>query len=112
PLPASLSEIRRAIVQRPLTDAFLRSVKPLPTGRLEISDARCAGLVFRVTPNGIRSWSFRFRATGRLARATIGQYPAIGLSAARSRANAMRQEVAAGGNPAERKRQDRAGAAT
>jgi integrase len=99
-------------VQRPLTDAFLRSMKPPPTGRLEISDVRCAGLVFRVTPNGIKSWSFRFRATGRLARATIGQYPAIGLTAARARADAMRQEVAAGGNPAERRRQDRAGAGT
>jgi integrase len=99
-------------VQRPLTDAFLRSMKPPPTGRLEITDVRCAGLVFRVTPNGIKSWSFRFRATGRLARATIGQYPAIGLTAARARADAMRQEVAAGGNPAERRRQDRAGAGT
>jgi integrase len=99
-------------VQRPLTDAFLRSMKPPPTGRLEISDVRCAGLVFRVTPKGIKSWSFRFRATGRLARATIGQYPAIGLTAARARADAMRQEVAAGGNPAERRRQDRAGAGT
>ncbi len=99
-------------MQRPLTDAFLRSMKPPPTGRLEISDVRCAGLVFRVTPNGIKSWSFRFRATGRLARATIGQYPAIGLTAARARADAMRQEVAAGGNPAERRRQDRAGAGT
>ena len=58
------------------------------------------------------SWSFRFRASGRLARATIGQYPTISLQAARGRADAMRQEVAAGGNPALRKRQDRTGASS
>jgi integrase len=62
--------------------------------------------VLRITANGIKSWSYRYRdkAAGRIARATIGQYPAVGLAAARARANAMRQEVAEGGNPADRKR--------
>jgi integrase len=97
-------------VQRQLTDAFARSVKPPTSGRLEITDTRCVGLVFRVTPNGIKSWSFRFRdrTSGRLARATIGQYPAIGLTAARASADEMRRDVASGGNPAEGKKQDRA----
>jgi hypothetical protein len=92
-------------MQRQLTDAFARSVKPPTSGRLEITDTRCVGLVFRVTPNGIKSWSFRFRdrTSGRLARATIGQYPAIGLTAARASADEMRRDVASGGNPAERK---------
>lgn len=99
-----------AALPRQLSDGFLRSVTPPAAGRLEISDSRCAGLVLRITPNGIKSWSYRFRdqVAGRLARATIGQYPAIGLAAARSRADAMRQEVAHGGNPAARKREDRA----
>ena len=48
-------------MQRQLTDALARSVKPPTSGRLEITDTRCVGLVFRVTPNGIKSWSFRFR---------------------------------------------------
>jgi len=62
--------------------------------------------VLRITANGIKSWSYRYRdkAAGRIARATIGQYPAVGLAAARARANAMRQEVAEGGSPADRKR--------
>jgi integrase len=97
-------------VQRPLTDAFVRSVKPPASGRLEISDMRCAGLALRITPNGVKSWAFRFRdrTTGRPGRATIGQYPAVGLTAARASADAMRRDVANGINPAARKQQDRA----
>ena len=97
-------------MQRPLTDAFVRSVKPPASGRLEISDMRCAGLALRITPNGVKSWAFRFRdrTTGRPGRATIGQYPAVGLTAARANADAMRRDVANGINPAARKQQDRA----
>jgi integrase len=96
-----------APLRRHLTDAFLRSVKPPAAGRIEISDTRCAGLAFRITAANVKSWSFRFRATGRLLRATIGHYPAIGLTAARAVADKMRSEVASGGNPAARKRQAR-----
>jgi integrase len=100
-------------VQRPLTDAFARSVKPPASGRLEISDMRCAGLALRITPNGVKSWAFRFRdrTTGRPGRATIGRYPTVGLTAARASADAMRRDVAAGINPAARKQLDRATAA-
>ena len=102
--------ILRLPVQRPLTDAFVRSVKPPASGRLEISDMRCAGLALRITPNGVKSWAFRFRdrTTGRPGRATIGQYPAVGLTAARASADAMRRDTANGINPAARKQQDRA----
>jgi integrase len=90
---------------RQLTDAFLRSVKPPASGRREIRDAACGGLIFRITAAGVRSWSFRFRdAAGQQPRATIGEYPAIGLRAARAAADAMRARVAAGGNPVEEKR--------
>jgi hypothetical protein len=89
-----------------LSDAF-RSVKSPAAGRLEISDIRCAGLVFRITAKGAQSWSYRYRSAGRLMRATIGKYPAIGLGAARSAADDTRKEVAGGGNPATRKRAGR-----
>jgi integrase len=73
---------------------------------------RCVGLVLRITPRGVKSWAFRFRdkTTGRPGRATIGQYPDIGLIKARTTADAMRRDVANGINPVERKQQDRAGA--
>src|SRR5262245_4293087 len=98
-------DISRWSLPRQLTDAFLRSVKPPASGRREIRDVACGGLIFRITAAGVRSWSFRFRdAAGQQPRATIGEYPATGLRAARAAADAMRARVAAGGNPVEEKR--------
>jgi integrase len=98
-------------MQRKLTDVFLKTVKSPDTGRLEINDLGCTGLAFRVTSNGARSWSFRFRdAGGAQTRATVGRYPTVCLLDARRIADDMRREVGQGGNPVSRKRQDRAGA--
>ena len=93
-------------MQKILTDAFLRSLAPPSTGRLEISDTRCGGLVLRVTATGAKSWSFRFRDRISQAplRVTIGRYPDIGLSAAREAADGYRKTVSTGGNPAVAKR--------
>lgn len=96
-------------MKKVLTDAFCRAVKPPASGRIEISDLRCLGLVFRVTKTGASTWAFRFveATTGRDLRATIGRYPDIGLSDARAEADNLRKRVAAGGNPIEEKRQER-----
>jgi integrase len=68
--------------------------------------------VLRITAGGVKSWSFRFRDTaGKQSRATIGEYPTVGLKGARSRADAMRRLVSEGGNPVELKRAERAGGA-
>lgn len=93
-----------------LTDIFLRSLKPPATGRLEIADIKCAGLEFRLTAGGVRSWSFRFRnpATGLPARSTIGRYPQFSLAEARQAVNALRKQVAHGVNPVRAKREERA----
>lgn len=71
---------------------------------------RCAGLEFRVTSAGARSWTFRFRdpTSRRTLRASIGSYPDIGLSAARQKADALRAKVAHGINPIDARRQERA----
>lgn len=96
-----------------LTDSFLKAVEPPAEGRLELTDLRCAGLAFRITANGTRSWAFRFRdpKTGRSTRSTIGNYPDVGLGDARGRADDLRKTVAAGKNPVEDKRVKRAAAA-
>lgn len=96
-------------MKRVLTDALLRTLAPPLHGRLEVSDTRCPGLAFRVTPTGARSWCFRFRdpRNGRTSRATIGRYPDISLAAARDRAGDLRRQVAHGGNPVEEKRRAR-----
>lgn len=78
-----------------LTDATIRGIEPPETGRLEIADQRCSGLTLRVTPAGVRSWSFRFRdpESNRVTRATIGVYPDVGLAAARQQADELRRGV-------------------
>jgi integrase len=101
-------------VQRLLTDVFLRSLPPPAAGRMDIWDAGCIGLIFRITAKGATSWSFRYRAPAadgsglEHKRATIGKYPAIRLTAARAAANALRARIAAGGNPVDEKRALRA----
>jgi integrase len=79
------------------------------SGRLEIQDAKCSGLVIRVTPHGAKAWSFRFRdpRSGVLTRATICPYPEIALATAREYAIDLRRGVASGVNPVEAKRRER-----
>jgi integrase len=91
------------------TDTFLRSLQAPKSGRLEIHDAKCTGLVIRITPAAAKTWSFRFRdpRSGVLTRATIGPYPEIALAAARERAIDLRRGVASGINPVEAKRRER-----
>jgi integrase len=94
---------------RALTDSTIKGLRPPSTGRTEIADLRCAGLAFRITAAGIRSWCFRFRdpQSGKDARSTIGHYPDISLGDARAAADALRAKVAKGVNPIAQKRLDR-----
>ena len=96
-------------MRKPLTDTLLRALKKPEKGRLELADASCRGLEFRITAAGNRSWSYRYRAvgSGKLQRATIGPYPGISLAQARAQADAMRAGVALGENPSEAKRRER-----
>jgi integrase len=97
-----------------LTDTLIRNIPAPAHGRTEIADLKATGLAFRVTSSGARSWCFRFRdpKSGKTSRATIGPYPAVSLSAARQRADAMRTQVATGENPVELRRRERRIAAT
>ncbi|MBA4034045.1 MAG: hypothetical protein C0480_05495 [Bradyrhizobium sp.] len=96
-------------MRKPLTDTLLRALKKPEKGRLELADASCRGLEFRITTAGNRSWSYRYRAagSGKLQRATIGPYPEVSLAQARAQADAMRAGVALGENPSEAKRRKR-----
>ena len=89
------------MVRKVITDALLKGTKAPSAGRVELSDMRCPGLEFRVTPAGSRSFSFRFRDpnSGAVTRSTIGPYPEISLSDARTAADILRGKVAKGINP-------------
>jgi integrase len=94
---------------RALTDSTIKGSRPPATGRTELADLRCAGLAFRITAAGVRSWCFRFRdpQSGKDARSTIGRYPDISLGDARKAADGLRAKVAKGINPIAQKRLDR-----
>ena len=96
-------------MRKELKDMWLKSLKAPATGRTEVVDMRCAGLAFRITAAGSCSWSFRFRdpRTGKVTRSTIGTYPEITLTDARTKANDLRKSVAKGVNPVEEKRKAR-----
>jgi hypothetical protein len=47
--------------RKALTDAFCRAQPAPASGRLEFADLRCAGLSFRITSKGSRTFCFRFR---------------------------------------------------
>lgn len=83
-----------------LTDDLLKNVKPEEGKRVELRDDKEPGLIFRVTPNGIRTWSVRYRnAAGDHRRKSLGKFPVIGLSKARELARKAKGEVAVGIDP-------------
>lgn len=88
-------------MNRPLTDALLRKMSPPEAGRIDLTDPGCRGLTFRLTSAGAASWSYRYkdRITGKVARVTLGSYPAITLANARKLADVYRVRVAAGERP-------------
>ncbi len=51
-----------------------------------VNDALIAGLALRVSPQGQKTWSVRYRIGRRLRRLTIGGYPVLSLADARQRA--------------------------
>src|SRR5207249_6714678 len=55
----------------------------------------------RVAPNGVKSWSVRYRAGREQRRLTLGGYPTLTLADARKRAKNALKLVADGADPAE-----------
>jgi len=90
----------------PLNDLKLKALKPPQTGRTEISDGKVPGLKFRLTSNGRASWSVQVNMEGRKRRFTIGEYPAIGISEARKRAQRYRVDAQDGHDPIVVKREE------
>jgi integrase len=68
-----------------LTDRFVATAKP-ETRQIDYFDAKCPGLVLRISSKGVRTWCLFYTAprTGKRARATLGRYPQTSLSDARA----------------------------
>lgn len=83
-----------------LTDAFVKSASAIKNKLTEYSDEKERGLCLRVTPTGIKSWTFRYRTKeGKQQRLSIGKLDDISLADARKRIIAHRAMVADGGDP-------------
>ena len=82
-----------------LTVKFLHALKPRAT-RYEVHDTFRQGLALRVTPAGVKSWTFRYRHRGSPGRVTLGRYPDVTLEAAREAALATLTQLAEDVNPA------------
>jgi integrase len=77
-------------LKKQLTDRFIETVDPPASGRAVYIDAKAPGLELRVSPDGRKSWSIRYRPKGgERNRETYGVYPAKTLADARRRALAI-----------------------
>lgn len=72
---------RRSEARRPFTDRFLASLKPA-ADRYDVVDPARKGLLIRVTPNGVKTFYFRYQRNLRPVRLMIGRYPATTLKVA------------------------------
>jgi integrase len=83
-------------MRKVLSEKVIRAARPPAQGkRFEIVDARCPGLVLRVTDKGAKSFCVIYRAPAsrRQVRYTLGPWPEMDLAIARQRALALRTEV-------------------
>lgn len=60
---------------------------------------RVAGLALQITPTGSRSWILRVTIGGRRREIGLGPYPAVPLKEAHAKAQAKKDEIAAGIDP-------------
>lgn len=108
-----------------LSAASIKSIKPDPSKRLEISDLGCPGLRLVVQPSGRKTWAMRFRGATKngaagMGKLTLGGYddgpgiaaPKLGgpltLAGARKIAAEIQHKRAQGFDPIEEKRRARA----
>ena len=70
----------------------------MKAGRL-LSESDGGGLLFKVSAAGNATWVLRYRHGTQRPEMTLGPYPAIGLSEARTMALVKRAEIAQGKNP-------------
>lgn len=88
-----------------LTTKFVESIKPTVGKQVAYPDAKVSGLELRVTPQGRKVWSLRYRTQdGRQRRMTLGVFPAVDIGDARARALKALGSASGGADPATLKR--------
>jgi len=88
-----------------LTDTAIRKAKPADKPR-RLFDS--GGLYLEVSPAGGKLWRLKYRINGKEKRLAIGIYPDTGLADARAKRDAARKLLAAGIDPGEHRKADKA----
>ncbi len=70
----------------------------------KLTDER--GMYLLVTPEGYRYWRFNYRFGGKFRTLALGVFPDVSLADARAKRESARRLIAAGEDPAERRKQD------
>jgi integrase len=91
-----------------ITERFIKSLEPPKAGNRVYYDADIVGFGARITAAGVVSFVLNYYARGRERRYTIGRYPELNATAAREEALALRDIIRQGGDPMERKQNERA----
>ena len=104
--------------KRQLTELMIEKLRAPKTGRLEVADALCPGLVLRVTPRNVKSFSVAYKVpgeggasptgrplVGHQHRITLGTWPMLRLKAAREEARVHMVTVSEGHDPREELRE-------
>ena len=65
------------------------------------------GLYLLVKPNGSKLWKMKLRILGREQKLSFGRYPEVPLKEARQKRDEAKLEMARGGDPVRRRRQDK-----
>lgn len=90
-------------MRKPLTDKTLAALKP-EARRYEVHDLHCPGLSVRVSPEGRKTFTIKYRYGAKQRRQTIGVYPRYSLAEAREKAMAALRQVGDGVDPQDRRR--------
>lgn len=88
----------------PLTDIKIRKAEQRDK---EYKLADGGGLYILIRPNGSKLWKMKLRIHGREQKLSFGRYPEISLKEARARRDEAKLEMARGGDPVRRRRQEK-----
>ncbi|KVA05258.1 integrase [Burkholderia latens] len=88
----------------PLTDIQVRNAKA-GAAPYKLTDGN--GMFLLVQPNGAKYWRLSYRFLGKQKTLALGVYPAVTLATARKKRDEAREQIAAGIDPGEAKKQAR-----
>ena len=100
---ATIFEDRSFVTQMPLSDLKIRKAKQKDKP-YRMSDG--LGLSLQVRPTGTKLWHFRYQFMGKEKVLSIGQYPIVSLSEARTKRDDAKRRLSEGQDPSVQKKLD------